>query len=63
MLGHTVAFLSGLVLMIVGLGLGVTIVLLPVGLPLGLAGLILCVWAFYFGGRSEQPKGTGEAKS
>jgi hypothetical protein len=62
-LGHAVAFLLGLVMMIVGLGLGVTMVLLPVGLPLGLAGLILCIWAFYYGGPSEQPNGTSEAKS
>jgi hypothetical protein len=60
-LGHTVAILVGLVLMIVGLGLGVTMVLLPIGLPLGLAGLLLCLWGFYFGGPSKQPKGTEEA--
>jgi hypothetical protein len=60
-LGHTVAVLVGFVLVIVGLGLGVTMVALPIGLPMGLAGILLCMWGFYFGGPSKQPKGRGEA--
>jgi len=47
-LGHTIAIGVGLVLVIVGLGLGVTMVLLPIGLPLGLAGILLCMWGLYF---------------
>jgi hypothetical protein len=54
-LGHTLAIVLGLLLMIIGLGLGVTIVALPIGLPLGLAGLLLCAWGLYFK--------TGRAKS
>jgi hypothetical protein len=41
---HLVAIIAGLVMMVLGLGLGVTMVLLPVGLPLGLAGLVLFIW-------------------
>jgi hypothetical protein len=48
-IGHTIAVVLGALLMIAGLGLGVTMVLLPIGLPLGLAGLLLFMWGFYFG--------------
>ena len=47
-LGHTIAVVAGLALMIVGLGMGVTMVLLPIGLPLGLAGLLLLMWGLWF---------------
>ena len=47
-LAHTIAVFVGLVLMIVGLGMGVTMVLLPIGLPLGLGGLVLLAWGLYF---------------
>jgi hypothetical protein len=30
-------------MMVLGVGLSVTMVLLPLGIPLGLAGLILCI--------------------
>ena len=40
---HTLAILAGFVLMVVGLGLSVTMVLLPVGLVVGLAGLALFI--------------------
>lgn len=47
-LGHTIAVVVGFVLMIVGLGMGVTMVLLPIGLPLGLGGLVLFAWGMCF---------------
>jgi hypothetical protein len=53
-LGHTLAVVAGLVLMIVGLGMGVTMVLLPVGLPVGLAGLLLCMWGLFVSARSQR---------
>jgi hypothetical protein len=53
-LGHTIAVVVGLVLMIVGLGMGVTMVLLPLGLPLGLAGLLLCMWGLFFAAPPKQ---------
>ncbi|MHC4817856.1 MAG: hypothetical protein ACYTF8_07360 [Planctomycetota bacterium] len=43
-LAHIVAIVLGLVMMIVGIGMGVTIMLLPVALPLGLVGLGLFIW-------------------
>jgi hypothetical protein len=40
---HTLFVVAGLVLMILGLGLGVTMVMLPIGLPLGLLGTAMLV--------------------
>jgi hypothetical protein len=40
---HTAAILIGFVLMVLGLGLSVTMIMLPVGLVVGLAGLALFV--------------------
>jgi len=53
-LAHTIAVAVGFVLMMVGLGMGVTMVLLPIGLPLGLAGLLLFLWGLIFGGPRTQ---------
>lgn len=41
---HVAAVLVGFVLMVVGLGLGVTMVMLPVGLVIGLFGVGVFVW-------------------
>lgn len=43
-LGHGAAIALGIVLMVVGLALSVPMVWLPIGLPLGLAGLLLALW-------------------
>ena len=43
-LGHVAAVVVGFVLMVIGLGLGVTMIMLPVGLVIGLAGLLAFVW-------------------
>lgn len=43
-LEHVAAVCLGFVLMVVGLGLGVTMIMLPVGLPVGLLGVLLFVW-------------------
>ncbi len=43
-LGHAAAVVVGFVLMVVGLGLGVTMIMLPVGLVVGLVGVGLFVW-------------------
>ena len=40
---HTLAIVVGFLMMIVGLGLGVTMIMLPVGLVIGLAGLALFI--------------------
>jgi hypothetical protein len=44
---HMVAVLVGLAMMIVGVAMGVTIVLLPFGVPVGFIGLGLCIWGFF----------------
>ncbi|MEX2308554.1 MAG: hypothetical protein WD738_13215 [Pirellulales bacterium] len=41
---HLAAIMAGLVMMVLGVGLSVTMVLLPVGIPLGLAGLGVFIW-------------------
>jgi hypothetical protein len=34
--------------------LGVTMVLLPLGIPLGIAGLLLVLWGFFFAGPKQK---------
>jgi hypothetical protein len=46
-LGHVAAVIIGLIMMVVGLGLGVTMIMLPVGLVIGLAGLAMVVGGFF----------------
>ena len=41
---HLAAIIGGLVMMVLGVGLSVTMVLLPVGIPLGLAGFGVFIW-------------------
>jgi hypothetical protein len=41
--GHVAAVVIGFLMMIVGLGLGVTMIMLPVGVVVGLAGAALFV--------------------
>ncbi len=50
--GHVIAVVVGLVLMIVGAAMGVTLVLLPLGIPVGLAGLFVFLWGLF--GRAKQ---------
>ncbi len=42
--GHVAAIIVGLIVMVVGLAMGVTIVMLPIGLVIGLGGLLLFGW-------------------
>jgi membrane-bound ClpP family serine protease len=42
-LEHAAAVVVGLILMIVGLGLGVTMIMLPVGIVIGLLGVAIVV--------------------
>jgi len=42
-LGHIAAVIIGFVMMVVGLGLGVTMIMLPVGIVIGLLGVGLLV--------------------
>ncbi len=43
-LSHVAAVVIGLVLMVIGLGLGVTLIMLPVGIVVGLIGVGAFVW-------------------
>ena len=43
LLGHIAAVIIGFVMMVVGLGLGVTMIMLPVGLVVGLAGVAIFI--------------------
>jgi hypothetical protein len=44
---HAAAVVIGLVLMVIGLGLGVTMIMLPVGVVVGLAGVLMVVGGLF----------------
>ncbi len=44
---HLAAIVVGIVLVMIGLFLSVPIVGLPIGIPVGLAGVLLLVWGFF----------------
>ena len=44
---HTALVVVGLMMMIVGLGLGVTMIMLPVGIVIGFAGVLLVVGGLF----------------
>ena len=46
-LEHATAIVIGLIMMVVGLGLGVTMIMLPVGLVIGFVGLALVVTGLF----------------
>ncbi len=46
-LGHIAAVIVGFVMMVVGLGLGVTMVMLPVGIVIGLTGAAMVVGGLF----------------
>ena len=48
---HVLAVIAGIILMFVGLAMGVSLVLLPIGVPVGLVGLGAFLWGLF--GRSE----------
>ncbi len=48
---HLAALVAGLVMMVLGVGLSVTMVLLPIGLPLGIVGLGVLIWGLTPGWR------------
>jgi hypothetical protein len=51
---HSVSIVVGIILMIVGLAMGVSVVLLPLAIPLGFVGLLALLWGL-FGSSPEQP--------
>jgi hypothetical protein len=46
-LEHAAAVIIGLVMIVVGLGLGVTMLMLPVGVVVGLAGVLLVIGGLF----------------
>jgi hypothetical protein len=48
---HLAAIIAGLAMMVLGVGLSVTMVLLPIGIPLGLLGLGVLIWGLTPGWR------------
>jgi hypothetical protein len=46
-LGHIAAVIIGFVMMVVGLGLGVTMIMLPVGIVIGLVGAAVFVGGLF----------------
>jgi hypothetical protein len=46
-LGHVAAVVVGFILMVVGLGLGVTMIMLPVGIVVGLIGAAIFVGGLF----------------
>ena len=47
MLGHIAAVVVGFIMMVVGLGLGVTMIMLPVGIVIGLIGAAMFVGGLF----------------
>jgi hypothetical protein len=47
LLGHVAAVIIGFVMMVVGLGLGVTMIMLPVGIVVGLIGVAVFVGGLF----------------
>jgi hypothetical protein len=45
--GHVAAIIIGAAMMIGGLGMGVTMILIPVGVPVGLVGLGIFLWGIW----------------
>jgi hypothetical protein len=50
---HILALFAGVILMILGLGLGVTIWGFLLGVPIGLAGVLLCLWGVVGGAATK----------
>jgi hypothetical protein len=46
-LEHALAVIVGFIMMVVGLGLGVTMIMLPVGIPIGLMGMAIFIGGLF----------------
>lgn len=54
---HFGAFMAALILMIVGLAMGVSLVMLPVGVAVGFVGIFLFLWGIFGGAEGETEPG------
>jgi len=50
---HVLSLVAGIILIVAGIAMGVTIAMLPIGIPIGFLGLALFMWAL-FGWREER---------
>jgi hypothetical protein len=57
---HVAATIVGAALMVAGLGMGVTVILLPVGVPLGLVGLGAFLWGVWGFGEARRRREAGQ---
>jgi hypothetical protein len=48
---HAVAIVVGMIFMVTGIAMGVTIAMLPIGIPLGFVGLAVFFWGLF--GKTE----------
>ena len=51
---HVLAVIAGVILIMIGLLLSVPMVGLPLGIPIGLAGVLICLWGL-FGTTKQKP--------
>jgi hypothetical protein len=55
--GHVAAVVFGAILILVGSAMGVSLVLLPAGIPLGLIGLACVIWGLFQWASNEDVAG------
>jgi hypothetical protein len=51
---HVLSLVAGLILIVAGIAMGVTIAMLPIGIPIGFLGLALFMWGLF--GWQEESK-------
>jgi hypothetical protein len=59
LVAHVIAIIVGAAMMVTGVGMGVTMILIPVGVPLGLVGLGLFFWGVWGFGEARRRKTGG----
>jgi hypothetical protein len=52
---HALALVVGMIFIIAGIAMGVTIAMLPIGIPVGFAGLFLFFWGLFGGAEEKGP--------
>jgi hypothetical protein len=53
--GRVIAIVVGVILMAAGIAMGVSLVLLPIGIPVGFAGLLVFLWGVFPRQRGMEP--------
>jgi hypothetical protein len=60
---HILALVVGMIFMVMAIAMGVTIVMLPIGIPLGFVGLFLFFWGLFDEIQGAVPPGQPPASS